>query len=388
MRRALAIALFAVLAEGCNCGGPTTPKDLYHGLVDSLCSYEARCGGIGKSEEAKCTSNGDAYVDKYLIPLSSYDIDAAIAAHRLSIDSSASQKCLDAYKNLQCSGITTSSVSACRDVYKGGVALGGMCQSSFECQGGFCKFASATGSCNGTCAAYTAENAACASTVECDPKKDFCSIPTGTAMGTCKARGAQGAACTGFDTSQCQDGLACTNSVCSGPSGAGQPCSYSVGCVDGYFCPLTGSSPVCTKRVGTGEACSSPAACPDGNRCVGLSTAGATGVCRAVLDVGAACDPTADACPGDAPCDSVAKKCTPPAGSQEGDSCSTTGPATCQSSDFLTVPLYCDATSMKCTAKLLPGQACTPPASGTGDPCATSCDATSKVCTQPTAYCQ
>ena len=49
------------VAAGCTCGGPTTAHDLYTDEVGSLCSFYARCGEIGKSQEQTCNSNGADY---------------------------------------------------------------------------------------------------------------------------------------------------------------------------------------------------------------------------------------------------------------------------------------------------------------------------------------
>jgi hypothetical protein len=385
MHRLVACFAVALVASGCNCGGPSTPKDLYYGLVDALCGWEAKCGSIGKSEESSCKSNGDEYVDKYLFANSSYDIDAAIKAGRISIDSSNANKCLDSYRNLSCTGFVSSTqASACRDVYQGHVKAGDACQNTIECATGFCQ-ASASGSCAGTCVAYAAAGAACPNFDECDPKVDYCSTPTGTTTATCQARGAAGATCASFSSTQCQDGLSCVNQVCAAAGQVGTACTYG-GCADGLYCPyVVSGGAVCTARVGAGQACSDPQACPDGQVCAGFGSTAMAGKCTNVLDVSAVCDPNASACPTDAPCDTGTKKCTLRSTGTVGAACSAT--STCSTGDLLTPPLYCDPATGKCAEKKVPGDPCTVPDAGTADGCTTHCDPATGKCAAPTSSC-
>ncbi len=232
------------------------------------------------------------------------------------------------------------------------------------------------------CAAFAAENASCASGARCDTKVDFCDSSS-----VCRARGGSGAACTStlFST-DCKDGLSCNGGTCSAPPTAGQSC-VSGYCAQGLHCTSGGGSGgVCATQVGSGQACSDPYACPDGQRCAGLTTTGGTGKCTDLLDIGGTCDPTDVLCPADAPCDATTKRCTASTVGKEGSAC--TGTGTCSSSSgIFSPPLYCDGTSGKCTEKLVPNQACTPPASGQEDPCVTNCDATAHTCAAATASC-
>jgi hypothetical protein len=381
MRR-LACCLLAV--AGCN-NGPSTPTDLYHQLVTALCQWEARCGAIGKSEEARCEMDGDTYVDKYLQATSGYNYQSAVAAKRLAIDSGAANTCLNGLRDSSCNSfLGGAGVSdACRNVYHGLVAIGGACQNNVECSGGYCLTTMGQPSCMGTCMAYATEGSPCTG-AECDPAKDFCG-----AGGICVARGATGAACQNFNTAECKEGLACVNGTCAMPGTGGQPCMSLIGaCASGYYCPGNAGMPsTCAPSVAAGQACAEYNACQDGLRCVGLNPTmmGAMGTCTAVLDVGATCDPTMSACPSDAPCEPGTLRCSAPSQGVEGAPC--TGKGTCKPSSFLAPPLYCDPSSMKCAEKLLPGQPCTPPTATQDDACVTSCDPATANCAQPTPGC-
>jgi hypothetical protein len=156
------------------------------------------------------------------------------------------------------------------------------------------------------------------------------------------------------------------------------------GCQAGLYCNTGGQSTgTCQPRVGNGGACTSPYGCQDGLFCT-IPAMATSGTCTPILDVGAACDgsATATGCPISAQCDKVAMKCTS-VQTTEGSDCSAT--KSCEGKDFfLLKPLYCDATTLKCTAKVPSGGACTPKpamAPSSQEPCYQSnCDATSHTC--------
>jgi hypothetical protein len=365
------------LAAGCTCGGPTTAHDLFTDEVGAICSFYARCGEIGKSEEQSCNSGGSDYYNTYSKAVGAYDIDAAIMAGRLAIDPNAANTCLGAIKAIPCnsSGALLALGTTCQHIYVGKVALGSSCQNSYECSNGFCQLNLSGNTCMGTCAAFAAEGASCKS-LGCDTTKDFCDTTQ-----VCRPKGNVGAACTStLYNTDCMQGLACNGTTCSMPGGAGQPCAGGT-CANGYHCVQGTGSSVCAANVQAGSACTDPAACPDGERCAGLSGT-TSGTCTQVVDVGSACDPMASTCPADAPCDATTHTCTTPPSSSIGASCT----SSCASTMLFAVPLYCDQTSHQCAKQLLPGDSCTPATMGQ-DPCVTTCDATSHVCTPATATC-
>src|SRR5689334_2898007 len=90
-------------AAGCGCGGPTNARDLYIAEYAELCDWAARCGYIGKSQENKCVMDAQANYDSTVRVSSSYDVDGAIRAGRLSINSGAANQCLGLIRASSCS---------------------------------------------------------------------------------------------------------------------------------------------------------------------------------------------------------------------------------------------------------------------------------------------
>jgi hypothetical protein len=367
MRR---FAIWLLAITGCS-SNPSTPAEFRRRDVDAVCAWKTRCGAIGRSEESACKAQGYEYFDKFWVITERYDVNEAVAAKRLEFDSSAANACVDAHRTLLCTGLDLVKVSPCLSVFRGRVAIGGECQSPGECSSGYCLWASGTGSCGGTCTEFLAEGASCTDW-SCNPAQDFCSVSN-----VCVPLGADGAACSP-GRNQCQDGLVCDGSICSKPPEEGQACVASVGCVNGLYCPRLGT-PVCTATVGSGQACTDHSACPQGQRCAGAPN----GTCADVLDVGARCDPMAHACPASAPCDPATGMCTNRG--REGTDCST---SSCQPSQWLAPPYFCDTTTMKCTQRLLPpGQACAV-VTQSNDPCATFCDPSGGACRAAFSFCE
>jgi hypothetical protein len=374
--------LFPILATVAACG-PSTPHDLFVAKSDALCSAMARCGVIGQSELAQCKSNGVDFASTYAQTELGYDMDAAISAGRLSIDGSAANSCVAATRDAPCNAVQPNTFVGCEHIFVGHVPLGSSCGSDAECTAGFCQ-RSNSGTCGGICTTFAVENASCAS-LQCDRTKNFCDSAQ-----ICRARGAVGAACKANNQdADCQDGLGCNGVSCQKPAAAGEPCAATQlgttsGCQSGLHCVITADTPVCAANVAAGQACSDALACPDGHRCLGLSGHGGSGTCTPILDVGAACDPMADACPFDSPCDSNGHTCTLQRPFEGADCSGIGGSSTCYTQvPIFTAPLYCDSTTLRCTRQRLPGQSCDP---SKFDPqCYTSCDGTTATCTAPTS---
>jgi len=383
--RQLSVVFVCVASAACNCGGPTNARDLYIAQYAELCDWAARCGYIGRSQETKCVMDSQTYYDQTVRVSQTYDVDAAIRAGRLSINSGAANQCLGLIRASTCS---TSSFlfgfsSTCQQVYQGRVAPGGQCSASVECAGGTCAFTTPGGnSCNGICVAWAAEGQSCA-TAGCDPSRHFCD-----ASRVCRARGNIGAACrpSSFGSGECIDGLGCTSAgICARPGSGGEACASGL-CAKGFHCVGTGTSSVCAADVRHGDTCPDPLACPDGDRCVGTAP-GTSGICTRVLDVNDVCDPARDACPSTAPCSMTSRTCTPPVVPMEGSSCATSS-CFASGSSFLTPgpQLYCERATNTCRRKLMPGETCV--RQNGEDPCTTSCSATmtgaSGTCNMPT----
>jgi hypothetical protein len=242
----------------------------------------------------------------------------------------------------------------------------------------------------GTC------NPPLASGAACNPDDDVCgaNLYCDSTKKQCVAAAAVGASCS--TTVFCQDGLVCIGDVpasgttpevpgkCAQPGAAGAACGDADrDCQAGLFCNTEAAKHVCTARTAVaGGTCSAFEACPDGQLCIGLTVNATTGVvttpgkCGAVLDVGGACDPTADedGCPDDTDCDATSKKCV--VAGAEGSTC-TPGDDDCRDA------FYCDSTMLKCTKLVALGQACVPqPTTTNGEESCHdgTCDATSKRC--------
>ena len=96
-----------------------------------------------------------------------------------------------------------------------------------------------------------------------------------------------------------------------------------------------------------------------------------------MLDVGAVCDPLANACPEDMICDGETRKCALAKFDSIGDACA--GSCTARAGFGLT--LYCDGGTKKCALTIAVGEACTPPTGNGEEPCSSgSCNPTSKTC--------
>jgi hypothetical protein len=209
------------------------------------------------------------------------------------------------------------------------------------------------------------------------------------------ARSTAGAPCN--PSLQCQDTLSCIgyvpaqngqpamNGACRSPGQVGDAClSFGVGfstCTPGLFCDGSSGKPLCAARVAAGTACAQWDACTDGLACVGLKiqNSATKGACAAFLDIGKPCDPSIGetGCTGDARCDATTKTCAVLGVS--GDDCSAKG-----TSGRCADNLYCDSLTLKCTAQLPLGAACTPPQMVNGvpgdDPCHDGSCGASKVC--------
>ncbi len=304
----------------------------------------ARCGTIAQSEHSTCQSNGYKFYDMALGEESSYDFNAAIAAKRVAINGSAANTCLAAYSGLSCTNFVDPQITAaCAHIYTGMVAMGGTCEDSIECTSGFCQQNAGSATCAGVCTAFIAEGVGCAATSSgCDSTKDFCGQDETHMDPTCLPLPGNGAPCA---VGQCATGLVCNNQTCATPGTAGAAC-VAGSCGAGLYCPST-SSQGCQPLVKSGQVCTDPGSCEDGTVCNSFGKP--SGTCAPLLDVGAACDPTAPACAQDDVCDQTKHVCAlNPLALTEGSTC-TPGEDDCTGTVY--AARRCTATRRRASAR-------------------------------------
>jgi hypothetical protein len=150
-----------------------------------------------------------------------------------------------------------------------------------------------------------ASGQACTDADVCAAGSHCLASPTAPAARVCVPDGTTGGACTAGAT--CAAGLACAGTgVCRAPLAANATCLPTDACATGTHCAAVnpdGSLRRCLADGGAGAACRvTGAACDASLACSAtMPTATAPGVCRAMVAVGAACDP-AHACPTGAHC--------------------------------------------------------------------------------------
>lgn len=238
--------------------------------------YAAQCEGATRQEGS--SSLADAFegllcsTQADLFPLFGV-LESAVTAGRVSIDESGFDACRAAMTD-----------SACADLLRGNVTLGGTCTASFECESGRCQGVS--GTCAGTCVARSGAGLSCADDSECTAGL--------TCIGSvCQAAPVVGAPCT----SRCADGLFCNTSMrCEAARDVGTSCS-GVGMIAACRQGLSCEAGVCSAAPSEGQACWPDyygTRCATGFRCVGST-------CRAPSALGASCVETTE-CPLGARC--------------------------------------------------------------------------------------
>jgi hypothetical protein len=163
-----------------------------------------------------------------------------------------------------------------------------------------------------------ADGTACDDGSQC--KGQRCRVPTGQTCGVCSTIAAAGAACA--DTSNCDYGLVCANTVCVAPGAAGATCDAGHPCGVGFVCK--------------------------------------TGTCSAVLAAGATCDPVSQNCDPLAGlfCNPTTKVCAQITIVAAGAQCGLTpsGGAACGAKGFCRKPV--GAAAGTCVAAAADGQPC------------------------------
>jgi hypothetical protein len=380
--RKTARGVFAVanlLLAGCS-SGSSTLDEFYDQLAPAECRWLGECGWIALSEVDACTTGKSASLHRYGLGGPDYSFESAIAARHLAYDPQGARACLDAWQSADC-GDSYGSVPC--NVFKPLVPVGGTCRSG-ECANGLCGLV--TERCGAsTCRAYLETGAHCVSFFDCDPQVGSCST---LGNSTCVPWVTLGGACLPA-LADCGSGLACVGyslgppnqmGICQVPGTVGAPCQGV--CASGHYCDPIAPMRTCKALGAAGAQCAVPTACARGLGC-SIPRNASIGTCAAWLDIGDACDPEGQAvCPHDAPCDPATRKCVA-APSLRGAAC---GPDQNCAYSIAREParLYCDATTLECTATVPPGGSCVVPPMGAPswqEPCDYgSCDPITSTC--------
>lgn len=185
---------------------------------------------------------------------SQHDIDALIAAvqdNLAKFDAGQASLCLTAFDSASCD--VRPDDTACRNAFRGTLAVGDGCTTDEACKSRYCK-----------------------------------KVNPGCETGICSAQGVAGAAC--LRSAACQVGLQCAGHTCIPASSlqpAGQPCSTTNQCSTGLSCVGAAGSGVCSKPAQPGESCLAQS-CAEGLYCAAdhkcAKQGGVDGICT-VFDV-------------------------------------------------------------------------------------------------------
>jgi hypothetical protein len=313
-RSKFAVGLIGVLGlagmPACNSTEPLPFAQFESSDQEALCHGHVLCGTF--PDQATCLAS--IQVAPHYYDTLSQDVESG----KVVYDGGKARECFDKVNALSsCNRLgfpVIKSDPTCTTIFAGTVAVGGACLFPEECLGGACQqsdasCASSTQCCPGTCIAVPPP---VASGSPCPPP------PANCASGICVLAA---------------DGTA----TCRTPVGLGLLCGVDVPCASGLYCdPATG---ICKAPVGAGGACN-PAL--DSEDCDVPDTCDTTtSVCTPPLPVGAACDPSTGGCMSYASCDATTDSCVERP--QVGAPCDPTGagPACLGGS--------CDATSTTCT---------------------------------------
>ena len=292
-------------AIGC---GPSSWDDFRNQLGDRVCAQAVRCGALPASEQKiACPVPWD--VLGKIGPMNGLDVAGEIKAGRMQFNSDGAQDCLDAVGGSPCdpSALEARIALRCHHVIAPNVAGGGVCRGSGECVGGTCG--SAFNGCPSICTSYPPPGTACDPQgfgTTCDPTVQYCGQPHpggfdgGVPEATvCLRHKQRGDACDVDE--ECSFGLVCTAKTCGDlpHQQKGDLCTAAgTLCAEDVYCDTTGH---CVDVKGKDQPCDAANACKKGFACLGLKTMPSLtpGVCSPWLDVGQACDNTAqiNGCP-------------------------------------------------------------------------------------------
>jgi hypothetical protein len=251
--------------------GTLHAADYCEASADFFCDYYLRCGRMVAASKDECVATfletcNARYEQRYV------DLETA---GLLSVSRAGLEACKAHLATVSCAQQLSDLAGPCGGIWVGTQPIGASCGldvESFTCApGGDCVIG--LDLC-GTCQKAAALGEPCGVDVA------TCAGEAACVGGTCVARAAVGGACS--TSAPCPVGASCTGGVCVAPTivGEGAACDASHRCAYRSTC----SSGTCVRSALLGEDCSGRA-CASG-RCV---TEGSAKVCRALLDVGAAC---------------------------------------------------------------------------------------------------
>jgi len=299
--------LLAWLVVAAACGDDVIPappvplEELGAGAREAVCDWAVRCRHV--PDQATC---------ERLLDPKEYDVRRAldaVAAGRLEYDPVLGGACVAANREQSCQAPEWSS-SACRNMFRGVVAEGGVCTSRFECQGhGDCEPRECSAQCClGTCGPamplfepdLRLPGDSCTSHFECEPGT-YCEenrrctpLPTeegqrclfGCALGdlycdldalVCRRYAGAGEACdrAGIAAPPCDAAWSyCRGGICVPRPGPDEPCDGEEAvCIATTFC----ADGQCRARGTEGAGCSDGSECDvacdtEAGQCVGYQT--------------------------------------------------------------------------------------------------------------------
>jgi len=305
--------------------GPVAPEDMPHEMAIMLCNLLARCNPNSVLSTPAYAQQCLSETEKEFADQSIPGLNAAIAAGKVMYDGTKIRACLDVYPQLACDYSNVSVLdAACGNIWGGTVAVGGVCNSSFECASSSitstCK--SSTSACPGVCTARSGVGEACPGTddclenLACDTTDHICKVPlkSGDACGSSSPSGGVCGGilrCVQMPSGQYQ----CGNLFGTSSGQQGDTCNSMLSCVAGLVCTTTseladgGTNHVarCETPSNSGGACQFAASnpCPDSQFCpIALADIGTTtSQCAPQIDPDQACTGKyLYECKGDARC--------------------------------------------------------------------------------------
>lgn len=255
-------------------GGPIPIESYAFEYARAACSLASKCGTtefaahILNEQITDCPSQLGQYLQHNLVA----QLEARIAAGRMTYDPEAARACADAIVASNCGGFETT--DACRQVFQGLVPDGGECLSNEEC-GATSECSAADGCAAGRCTHVPQQGEPC--DLDC-ADDSYCDSESHV----CMARLADGDSCT--DELQCAPTSFCTDGVCVGITrGAeGEPCATSA-CEGDLVCDENGEGVDVCRRPRTDGTCTGLQDCPEDQLCQ-------AGTCAPYPTVGQACE--------------------------------------------------------------------------------------------------
>jgi hypothetical protein len=318
---------------------PLALADLCPIYTQDLCTYLMQCSGTPYQNMAQCLSENTCYG----LP----DLTRAATEGAVVYDPTVVGQCDARFRADPCgfalflfSTDIFDVLSYCPGALTPELSAGDACVSNGECASGlYCNKAS--GTCPGTCTAYSAlgepcdvNGLSCGQNLVC--RSNAC-IALATVGSSCMTDSdCPSEICIGVDSGYCAN-LWCdpTTNTCAAGVGAGQVCGptdagANVACENDLGCVSLEGTGTCAAPGAAGAPCTFDSNCQTGLHCEGFVIGHQLGQCAAPLPLGASCNDTT-ACGAGLFCKYDAQgingACAPPSG--PGDSC-TSSDSDCQ----------------------------------------------------------